>query len=167
MAKKEAPAGTIGTEQAARLIMVSAERLRQLTKGGYITQEGRGRYNLVAVVQGYIRFLKDEERRSSRTAAESRVRDARAAEIELRIAEKRRELIEAEEAVAACDKIVGVVRTEIIGLPARVSRDKKIRRQVEEQVHGSLSRIAGSLREVGDALRAGRDVLGTDAEDDA
>jgi hypothetical protein len=43
---------------------------------------------LVGAVQGYLRYLKGDERRSAKSAADSRVRDARALEIELRIAER-------------------------------------------------------------------------------
>lgn len=74
MAEEDPQAGTITTAQAARLLMLSDERIRQLVKDGYIPRVAQGRFNLVAVVQGYIRFLKDEERRSSKSAADNRVR---------------------------------------------------------------------------------------------
>ena len=86
--------GLIPIGQAARLLMISDERIRQLQKQGFIPKaEKRGQVQLVGAVQGYLKYLKDDERRSSKTAADSRVRDARALEIELRIAERSRELI--------------------------------------------------------------------------
>ena len=159
--------GLISTEVAGRLLMISAERVRQLIKAEYIARGAGGKIALVAAVQGYIKFLKDEDRRSSKSASDSRVRDARAAEIELRVAERRRVLIEMDEAIAASDKIVAVVRAEIVGLPARATRDMDVRRVIEKEAHESLKRIATTLREIGDDLRAGRDVLGADAEGDA
>lgn len=57
--------GTISGEQAARLLMISAERVRRLVNAEYITRAGVGRYPMVGVLQGYIRFLKNEERRTA------------------------------------------------------------------------------------------------------
>ena len=64
----ELPAGVITTAQAAKLLMVSEAWLGRLAKEGYIQKLDRGRWNLVSVVQGHIRFLKDEERRNSKSA---------------------------------------------------------------------------------------------------
>ena len=78
--------GLIPIGQAARLLMISEERIRQLVKQGYVPKsEKRGYVQLVGAVQGYLKYLNEDERRSTRSAADSRVRDARALEIELRI----------------------------------------------------------------------------------
>ncbi len=160
-------AGVITADQACKLLMLSNERIRQLVKSGYIQQESRGKYNLVGVVQGYIRFLKDEERRSTRVSSESRVRDARAQEIEMRIAEKNRDLVPLEDATAAIDLVVGKVRKEFSGLPARVTRDIPLRRKVEAEVNGSLERIAKSLGASAEFLRTGGELPYSDADNDA
>lgn len=150
-----AQAGTIPSAQAAKLIMVTEQWLRQLVKKGYITPAGRGRYNLVNVVQGYIKFLKDEERRTSKSAADSRVRDARASEIEMKIAEKKRELIPLEDAIGAMDYLVGVVNDGLNSIPASVTRDLELRRSLENTVHQTQERIAKALGSAGNAARTG------------
>ena len=67
------PSGLIAIGQAARLLMISDERVRQLQKQGYIPRAPkRGVVPLVGAVQGYLRYLKDEERQSSKSAAASR-----------------------------------------------------------------------------------------------
>ena len=59
-------AGLIPIGQAARLLMISEERIRQLVKQGFIPRpEKRGFVQLVGAVQGYLRYLKDDERRSA------------------------------------------------------------------------------------------------------
>jgi predicted transcriptional regulator of viral defense system len=63
-------AGTISADVAAKLLMVTPEWIRRLSKDGWIAKTERGRYRVVDVVQGYIRFLKDEARRSSKTASQ-------------------------------------------------------------------------------------------------
>ena len=71
-------AGTIAIDVAAKLLMVTPEWVRRLTKDGWITKTDRGRYRVVDVVQGYIRFLKDEARRATKTASHTRLQEIRA-----------------------------------------------------------------------------------------
>jgi hypothetical protein len=87
-AAPRAEAGIIATEVACRLLMLSRQRLDQLAKDGWIARHAPGHWRLIDLVQGYIRFLRDEGRRTSVHAAGSRVRDARAREIEIRTAER-------------------------------------------------------------------------------
>ena len=126
-------AGTITLEQAARLLMISDERVRQLVKEGYIPKTARNTYPLVGVVQGYIRSLKDDEKRSSKTASASALQDARRREIELRTLARDRELVDIDEVVALFQELAGIVVSGLSGLPARVTRDVVLRRKIEAQ----------------------------------
>ena len=137
----------ITLEVAGRLLMIGPERVRQLIKAGYIERPKPGRTTIVSAVQGYIRFLKDREHDKTKTASASRAQEARAAEIELRIAERRRELIGQDEAALAMDFLVNKVREEMAGLAARVTRDLELRRTIEAEVHGAQTRIADALEE--------------------
>ncbi len=167
MTEAETPAGTITTAQAARLLMVSDERIRQLAKNGHIPKIAKDCFNLVAVVQGYIRFLKDEERRSSKSAADSRVREARAAEIERRMAREDRDLIMLDEAMAAYDFAAGLYLTSISGLPARMTRNASERRRIEAICDGERQRLADRFAEGASTLRTGLAAVDADDEDDA
>lgn len=167
MTTQDPQAGTITTTQAARLLMLSDERVRQLTKSGYVPSLAQGRYNLVAVVQGYIKYLKDDERRSSRSVADNRVRDARAAEIERRMAREDRDLIMLDEAMAAYDFATGLYLTSISGLPARMTRNASERRRLEAICDGERQRLADRFAEGASALRTGEAAVDADDEDDA
>lgn len=145
MSEARANSDLISLDVAARLLMISAERVRQLSKAGYITIPKRGHTTIVSAVQGYIRFLKEDARKETKTAAASRVTDARTSEIELRIAERKRELIPLEDAMLAMDLLVGAVNKEFDGQAARVTRDIKLRRLIEADVHGAKTRIADAL----------------------
>ncbi len=159
-----APAGADGggrgqlltSNLAGRLLMVSAERVRQLAKEGWIEKQGKDQFYLVDVVQGYIRFRNDSDRRAQKSAADSRVRDARAREIELRNALREGRLIETEEALSIVEEMVGIFRAETAGLPARVTRDLQFRRTIETAVNDILERIADLAGERGRALAAAR-----------
>ncbi len=167
MADSDQKAGTITTSQAARLLMISDERVRQLTNMGHIQKVAKGRYLLVAVVQGYIKYLKDEDRKSSKTASESRVRDARAAEIERRMAREDRKIISLEEAVDAFDKATGQYLQSISGLPARMTRNPSERRRLEAICDTERQRLATRFAEGASTLRTGVEAADPEDEDDA
>lgn len=110
--------GQIPIVQAAKLLMITEQWVRQLIRKGYIEKVARGEVGLVNAVQGYIRFLKDEERRVSKSAAANAVQTARAREIELRIAKEEARLIDYDEAMAVLDVVVGTYKAQFAGLPA-------------------------------------------------
>lgn len=97
-------------EALGALFGVSRKWVEKLAEDGVIARAAKGRYPIGPAVRGYIAWLKSDQRRSSKTAADGRLRDARAREIELRIAERKRELVETDEAIATLDEIVGKMR---------------------------------------------------------
>jgi phage terminase Nu1 subunit (DNA packaging protein) len=160
----------INSEQAARLIMKGTERIRQLAKAGWIAQEGHSndrRYRLLDVVQGYIRFRDDEDRRANRSAATSRIQDARSREVELKNAQREGRLIELDEAIEAVEEIMGLMRQQLAGLPARVTRDLQLRRTIETAVNDNLDRLADIADEKAKAMATRRTNSQTVAADRA
>jgi len=140
--------GVINTEQAARLLMIGAERVRQLAKDGWIPKIDRDSYYLVDVVQGYLRYRNDAERRATKSGADARVREARAEEINLRVGVRAGQLMEHAEHVALIEELVGHVRAELGGLPARLTRDLPERRRIEKAVYELLQRLAARAQEM-------------------
>ena len=164
--EQKSEGGFISVGMASRLLMVSEERVRQLVKLGYVPRVAKGKFPLVGVVQGYIKFLKDEERRSSKTATASRMQDAKAAKIEIEIAEKKRELIPVEDHRLVIDIITAKVRDEISGLPARFTREMELRRKLETEVNASLNRIAGAIDASADFIEKGGELPADAGGDD-
>jgi phage terminase Nu1 subunit (DNA packaging protein) len=164
--KAPEPAGSgdrgplLTTEQAARLIMKSAERVRQLSREGYIPRHGKAndaRFHLLDVVQGYIRFRDDSDRRNSQSAQASRVADARAREIELRNATRESKLMETDEAIETIRQMIGTLRSELSGVPARSTRDLQIRRTMETAINEALTRAADIAGEIASSMERVRD----------
>ena len=155
----------ITIEVAARLLMLSGERVRQLVKAGYIPLPTRGRTTIVGAVQGYIRFLKDEARKNTKSEAASRAVDARAREIDLKIAERRRELIPLTDALLAMDILVGETNAQLAGLPARITRDLTLRREIEARIDEAKGEIAKALTRGRGVAEKGGDVSDADIED--
>jgi hypothetical protein len=168
MAEAEQPqAGFITLEQACRLVMLSNERIRQLVKDGYIPKPAKNSYPLVGVVQGYIRFLRDEDRRSSKTAAESGLKAARQKEVELRIAERSRDLIDVREHSDIVDEMAGMFVAGLSALPARVTKDMAMRRQIEAGCDAIRNDIAALAAEKARDVGAGGPNSAGTGEDDA
>lgn len=163
MAEKPTPtpaeAGNLITlDQASRLLGIGPERIRMLQRSGHIAKAKPGHVLLVSAVQGYIAFLKEVAAKTTKTAADSRVRDARASEIEMRNAERMRKLVPVEDATAAQDYLVGVVSEVIGGLAARVTRDIDLRRKIEAEVNAAKEKIAKALGASADAVEKGADL---------
>lgn len=134
--------GIISTEVACQLLMLSRQRIDQLVAAGHLQRHGPGRFRTVDVVQGYIRFLRDEDRRSSKSAADSRIRDAKAHDIEVRTRQRLGRLVPLEVYEEMIDNITGVVRSEFAGLATASTRELTMRRIIEREVNARLRRIA-------------------------
>lgn len=159
--------GILNLEQTCRLLMLTKQRVQQLVKAGYIPKPAKDTYPVVGAVQGYIRFLKDDERRTSKVQADSRVRDARAREIELRIAERERDLIPIDDAKAEIAAFVTETRAEIVGMGARITRDMELRRQIDTECDGILTRLADRAEKASHALEVEGSASEASAEDNA
>lgn len=145
----------ITVEEAGRMFGVSAERIRQLVKAGFIAKEGRNRLAIEAVGNGYRKYRDHLAAQETKTSSDTRVRDARAREIEMRNDERMRKLIPIEDATAALDYLVGHVREKMNSIPARVTRDIELRRKIEAEVNAAQAQIAKALRKSGDVARKG------------
>jgi hypothetical protein len=155
------PSGLISGKVAANLLMLSVRRLDQLVQEGWIVKHSAGKYLLTDVVQGYVRYVRDEARRATKSAGENRVRDARAKEVEVRTATKLRQLIGIDDAIASMEGYAGMVRAEFAGMPARITRDLGLRRLWQQEVDATFNRLADRLDAEADALRGGE----ADADD--
>lgn len=142
---------------------VSDETILKHVKDGVIRRHGRGRYRLREALQARARFLADEQRQASKSAGESRLKDKRAEEIDMRLEERSGALVaEARaEALAIIDEFAGPLRSDLMSIPARVTKDLALRRQIESEIDvafGAAAKRAASAAggdgEAGDALGA-------------
>lgn len=149
--------GEITIEQAGRLLELSAERIRQLIKSGYIEKTRHGHTTLVSAVRGYVRFLKEAASDRTQNAAENRVREARAKEIEMRLARDARDLVAQDEALLAMTMLATFVAQQFQGLPARITRDMALRKVIEAELHGAQENIAAALGKLSGFVQDGGD----------
>jgi hypothetical protein len=149
-----AEAGMVPLGQAAHLLLLTEMRLRQLAKDGWFPPPVKGKVNLVLTVQGYIKFLRDEDRRSSKSAAATGLQAVRQREIEMRMAKDEGELLPLVEAMGVLDEYTGAVVTAIKNLPARFSRSMAERARLQPLVDEVLSAVAKAMTKKAEELRA-------------
>lgn len=160
--------GIISAPVAAQLLMMTPQRLRQLVGEGYIPKpKAKDKYSLVGCVQGYIRFLKDQERRGQKVQAEGRLKDVRTREVELRIAERENRLIDTEEHEAVLAEILGIINSGLSGFPARITRDMPLRQKIETELDDLLKRAADRCEQRCKELRDSGTISEAPAEVDA
>ena len=114
----------------------------QLARQGIFTQITHGTFNWTDACGGYIKMLRAEDRKSTRSAADSRIKDAKAKDIETRTMQRLSRLIPLEVYEEMIDSIAGMVRSEFAGLAATCTRDLNMRRIIEREVNARLNRIS-------------------------
>jgi hypothetical protein len=131
-------------ETLAECFGVTSSRVNQLVNEGWFKRvDGqRGRYNWREAVGGFVRWMRDEDRRSSKSAAHTRIQDAKARDIETRTQQRLGRLIPLEVYEEMIDNVAGMVRSEFAGLAAASTRDLTMRRIIEREVNARLRRIA-------------------------
>lgn len=156
--------GTITVAQAAKLLMVTPRRLRQLAADGHIPSAVRGRYPLAAVITGYLRFLKASIERSADNPGAG-LASAKEKEIRLRLAQREATLIDATDAEAFHSFSGRLYRDVLSGLGKSVSRDPIIAGQIDAALSSALGRFDARFAEALPKLKRGVDPL--TAETDA
>jgi hypothetical protein len=152
----------IRVEEATRLLGVTRQRITQLNKEGWIQRP----LTWGSVAQGFINFLRADQRRSTRVRADNEVQRERARKLWLENEEKEAHLVRIESAMAAIDDIFGAVRGAVAGLPSRVTADPVLRRNFEDEFDAVLQGLAERLQQNAQSLRAGRDLTEADPEDE-
>lgn len=142
--------------------------LRELADRGYLVKAGRACYDLAGSVQGYIRFVRETEvKPASSTEARTDFDFERARKLKLENDEREAKLIDIDLAIGAVDLIVGMMRTDLAGVPARITEDVELRRRAEDAIDTVLKGLAGRFAKAGADLRAGRDPSDADETDNA
>jgi hypothetical protein len=100
----------------------------------------------------YLRYLRREHRRSPRAEADADHVKVKTEMLQLRLMERRRELVRRDEVDALIDDIAGVTLTALSSLPARCAprSDRAIRRNIERVVFEVRTEIANVCLQMAD-----------------
>lgn len=144
---------TAGGKELAALLGITDRQVRNLADEGVAKRAGRGRYLLGESIRAVI--AQAEKRASSALDAEkAALMAARRQETEMRIAEKRGELVPREEVDFTLSTVIGGMKSDLMSLPARVSRDVSIRRAIEAEIARILNSAAARMRSRGAEIAA-------------
>jgi hypothetical protein len=126
---------------AAQLLEVTPPQFRDCVTRGWIAAAGRDRFTIVAVVQGYLRYLRNE------LLPEDEIRRARKREIDQRIAIKDKTLIPVVEHRAIAGEALDALRAELALVGPRVTADPALSEAITTEIEGALQRAADRLDE--------------------
>ncbi|MET4841486.1 hypothetical protein [Bradyrhizobium japonicum] len=115
---------------------------------GNLPRKEDGTFDLDECRIAYIRFLRQAaSRRTAHGDSGAQLREARAREIELRVAREIKELIPLEDVTMVMQEIVSTFCAELNGLPAACTRDLDLRNIIENQVGSAIDRCRTRLEE--------------------
>ncbi len=162
-------AGEVNTKTAAMLLMITPARVGQIEKEGYFAKAGRDRYRLIDLVQGFIKYLRDDARRNSASAASQALQAAKAREVEARVAEreKRQERAGQQAALDAVDDLLPPLKADLFAIPARATADLATRRKVEDLIDAAIAASGDRARALAAKIEAGKPPGGQPAESPA
>ena len=133
-----------------------------------IEQLSNGRYDQDACRIAYLRWLRAPERRTQRSKVDADFIKAKTELIAIRVREKKRELMETEEAIADMEQLIGIVLTEMSSMPALIGgADLQLRRKVEKAVFDTRVKMANTLTKIAEETKALSSATHTPDEDDA
>jgi phage terminase Nu1 subunit (DNA packaging protein) len=137
----------------AALLGLSARRIQQLAAEGVLPR-GKNGFKLAASLKAYVQWLKDAHERTPASDAKEAVLLERARSLRLQNDEREHRLVDTEECIAVLDEIVGTYRTELDGLPARLTRDLEDREQIAKIVDALSHRVCDKFEQRTAELRA-------------
>jgi|SRR6185295_16672200 phage terminase Nu1 subunit (DNA packaging protein) len=122
-------------------------RVQQLVDEHVIARLPNGKFDQDACRVAYLRWLRDPERRSARTRADADFVKAKTEMMQLKLAEKRGELVCQSDVDALIDELMGITLTAMSSMPARCAPrgDLATRRCIERvvfEVRTEIARIA-------------------------
>ena len=150
---------TVSASALALHLDCSRTYIGKLEAEGVIQRQGDG-FPLDQSRVAYLRYLRRERQQSPRSEADADHVKVKTEMLQLRLMEKRRELVRRADVDALIDGICGVTLTALSSLPARCAPrgDLAIRRSIERVVFEVRTEIANVCQEMAD--RCGEPPLG-------
>ncbi len=115
--------------ECALWLDISERRFRELLDEGVITRAEKGQFDPRAVVTEYVRHLRTiasgragEQEQQARATADARKAAAQAEMAEMELAERKGELIPADEIGEVVAGAVQVMKTRMLGLPTKLAK---------------------------------------------
>jgi hypothetical protein len=112
-----------------------------------IQRQGNG-FRLDQSRVAYLRYLRRERQQSPRSVADAALVAAKTEMLQLRLMEKKRQLLRREDFDEAIDSVAGIVLTHLSGMAARCSNDLAVRRKIDAVVYEVRKELANVALEM-------------------
>jgi phage terminase Nu1 subunit (DNA packaging protein) len=165
MAAKFSPAQKLSSGELGAVLGLTERRVQQLEDDGILINVGSGRskrFVLADAVQAMLLKSEMDARQPDEGSSRAKFEAERARKFELANDEKEGRLVPTEIAVAAVEHIVGMMRTDLAAVPARITEDVALRRRATDAIDTVLGGLAKRMAKAGDAVRSGIDPGDTD-----
>ena len=142
---------TVSAQALARHLDCSRAYIGKLEAEGVIQRQGDG-FPLDQSRVTYLRYLRRERRQSPRSEADADHVKVKTEMLQLRLMEKKRELVRRADVDELIDRMAGTVLTHLSSMPARCAPrgDLAIRRSIERVVFEVRTEIANVCQQMAD-----------------
>ena len=131
--RRSAKTATVSASALAQHLDCSRTYVSKLEADGVIQRQGDG-FPLNQSRVEYLRYLRRERQQSPRAAPDAAHVAVKTEMLQLRLMEKKRELVRQDDVDALIDHIAGITLTHLSGMAARCSRDMVVRRNIDAVV---------------------------------
>jgi hypothetical protein len=145
----------ISLKQAAEVTGYSKPWLGKLVEDGFITKVVVGKYKLGNVVQGALAAAKQVKQSAPQSKYKERVYKARAEGMELKNKIAARELVSLDESIFLIDRVLMPLKSDLLGLGARVTRDPELRMKIDAYINDVLQAAADRSFKMGNEMKSG------------
>jgi hypothetical protein len=146
------PDDVVTPNSLATHLGMSRQNVARLTAEAIIEQRSDGNYDQTASRLKYIKHLREHHRHTPRSAADVSHIGAKTEMLQLKLAERRRELMPTVEHNAMIDAMAGLVLTHLGGWPARIGgADLGLRRRADALLRELRVEISQAASAVADA----------------
>lgn len=132
--------------ELARHLDLTHVRIGQLANEGHIPRNSDGSYPLDACRRAYIRSLRRAASQRARvTSGGDAIRDAKLLKMQMDLQVQQKQLVQIDDVVAIFSEKFGLLRNELAGLGASVTRDLQLRAAIDEKVNDAVDRARAAI----------------------
>jgi phage terminase Nu1 subunit (DNA packaging protein) len=135
----------VSLSEAMRLTGYTKQNLQKLIDVGRIKRKDRATFELGDLFSGVMAHLRSERRANPKSPAQLRLLEAKALEVEMRNAVAAGDLISYSEHQEIFDIIVGAFKSSMLSIPARFSRDRAVRKQLDKYIFDALAQCSKDI----------------------
>jgi hypothetical protein len=152
--RRTSPDGSVNATTVGRHLDLTHQRVLQLVEESVLQRLPNGRFNVDDCRVRYIRWLRDPERRSAKSKADQEFTQAKAELIRIRIEEKKKILMQTDEAIEVAEKLIATMLVAMGGMAPRVARvagnSLAVRREVDAIVYETRVSLANTFNKFAD-----------------